>query len=55
MEQLEFLSRAEVAKILNVKPRTLTEWRIKGKLPAYKVGKKILYKEDDIKKAIKPC
>ena len=43
-----YLREAELAKILKVTQRTLIEYRNMGKLPYYKFGGRILYKEKDI-------
>ena len=38
----------ELSKALKITKRTLIEYRMNGKLPYYKIGGKILYKEQDI-------
>jgi len=38
MEPKEFYTPAEIADILNVKPRTVRDWIHQGKLKAVKVG-----------------
>ena len=42
------LNDSELAGHLKLTRRTLAEYRITGKLPYYKVGGKLLYKEKDI-------
>ena len=37
-----------LSKALKITKRTLIEYRMNGKLPYYKIGGKILYKEQDI-------
>lgn len=43
-----YITEAELAKILKVTQRTLAEYRNTGKLPYYKFGGRVLYKEKDI-------
>lgn len=43
-----YLTEAELARILKVTQRTLIEYRNTGKLPYYKFGGRVLYKEKDI-------
>lgn len=43
-----YLTEAELSKLLKVTQRTLIEHRTNGKLPFYKFGGRILYKESDI-------
>ena len=43
-----YLSGAELCEKLKITKRTLIEYRMNGKLPYYKRGGKILYKEQDI-------
>ncbi len=43
-----YLTEAELSKLLKVTQRTLIEHRANGKLPFYKFGGRILYKESDI-------
>jgi excisionase family DNA binding protein len=47
-EELKYLTRNEVCKILHVSLPTLSEYYKKGKIPAYKVGKRVLFKPADI-------
>ncbi|NIU85935.1 MAG: helix-turn-helix domain-containing protein [Nitrosopumilaceae archaeon] len=46
----ENLTTKQVAKILNVTPRTVVNWRNKGKLPFHKIGGKVLYKKVDVRR-----
>jgi excisionase family DNA binding protein len=55
MNNMKFLTTSETAKILKIKPRAVHELREKKILPGYRVGKKILFKKEDIKNAIKPA
>lgn len=43
-----YLTEAELSGVLKVTQRTLIEHRTNGKLPFYKFGGRILYKESDI-------
>lgn len=43
-----YLTEAELSGLLKVTQRTLIEHRNNGKLPYYKFGGRILYKENDI-------
>jgi excisionase family DNA binding protein len=51
MSQKKLLTRKEVAKKFRVSKTTLLEWRKKNILPAYKFGRAVRYKEEDIQKA----
>lgn len=43
-----YVIEQELSKTLKITKRTLIEYRMNGKLPYYKIGGKILYKEQDI-------
>ena len=43
-----YITDRELAEQLKLTRRTLAEYRINGKLPYYKIGGKLLYKEKDI-------
>lgn len=43
-----YVTEQELSKALKITKRTLIEYRMNGKLPYYKIGGKILYKEQDI-------
>ena len=43
-----YLTEAELAKQLKLTQRTLIEYRKTGRLPYYKLGGRILYRERDI-------
>lgn len=43
-----YITDSELAGKLKLTRRTLAEYRINGKLPYYKIGGKLLYKEKDI-------
>ncbi|WP_165025017.1 helix-turn-helix domain-containing protein [Dysgonomonas sp. ZJ279] len=46
------LDNKEVCRFLNIKDRTLQEYRSKGIVSFYKVEGKIFYKESDIRKML---
>lgn len=57
-----YITEQELSKALKITKRTLIEYRMNGKLPYYKIGGKILYKEQDIidileikKRMLKKC
>ena len=43
-----YITEQELSKALKITKRTLIEYRMNGKLPYYKIGGKILYKEQDL-------
>ena len=43
---------AEVAKRLNVTPKTVTRWIEQGKLPAFRFGKNYRIEEEELNKFI---
>ena len=43
-----YITEQEVSKALKITKRTIIEYRMNGKLPYYKIGGKIMYKEQDI-------
>jgi excisionase family DNA binding protein len=51
----KLLTPAQVAEILNVKPRTLEDWRMRGTgphLPFVRLGRTVRYRADDVEKAV---
>jgi excisionase family DNA binding protein len=46
----KFLTGKDVCWMLHISPRTLQEWRTKGKIPFLRLKGKILYKESEILK-----
>ncbi|WP_026935165.1 helix-turn-helix domain-containing protein [Christiangramia echinicola] len=51
-EPEEFLTRAEVAKMLKVDISTVHNWTKAGKLQRFGLGKRVYYKRSEIEKAI---
>jgi len=47
-----YLSRLEVSKMLNVSLVTLNKWNRSGRLKAYGIGGRVLYRQEDIDNAI---
>ena len=43
-----YITDSELAEKLKLTRRTLADYRMNGRLPYYKVGGKLLYKEKDI-------
>ncbi len=48
----ELLSETEEAKRLRVHPRTMVNWRARGLVPYYKIGRRILYRSSDVDKVL---
>lgn len=51
-EQTRFLTRKDVADLLQVDLGTVTNWRKKGVLTAHQIGGRIYYKLDQIEEAM---
>ena len=47
-----YLSRLEVSKMLNVSLVTLNKWNKSGRLKAVGIGRRVLYRQEDIDKSI---
>lgn len=51
----EFLSKADVAKILKVHPNTVDSYTEKGYLKKYKIyGKRVFYKRSEVEASLTP-
>ena len=50
--QPDYLSRKEVAKLLKITLPTLHDWTKLGRLRAYKIGSRVLYKPTEVKEAL---
>lgn len=48
----KLLSRTEVAKLLKITLPTLHEYSKTGWLQSYKIGKRVLYKSEEVKEAL---
>ncbi len=51
-KKLSYLSRTEVAKILRVSLATLHDWSKQGIVQSYRIGNRVLYKQDEIEKSL---
>lgn len=47
-----FLSRQQVSKLLKISLPTLNEWSKLGWLQSYKIGTRVLYKQDEVENAL---
>ena len=50
--QTKFLSRKEVAELLKISLVTLNEYSKLGWLKSYKIGKRVLYKKDEVEQSL---
>ena len=50
-----YLSRREVAEMLQIDLSTLYHWTKKGKLIAYSIGNRIYYKREEVEAALVRC
>jgi excisionase family DNA binding protein len=48
----KYLSRAEVASLLKISLPTLHEWTKIKRLQSYKIGNRVLYKLEEVEKAL---
>lgn len=48
LNEERYITDSELAEKLKLTRRTLADYRMNGRLPYYKVGGKLLYKEKDI-------
>lgn len=48
-EEIGWLDTQQVRGLLKVSPVTLFKWRVKRRLPYSQIGRKIYYKQEDIK------
>lgn len=51
-EKLELLSRKDAAKLLCISLPTLHQWTKDGVITAFRIGNRVLYKLEDINKAL---
>ena len=51
-QQTKYLTRLEVCELLNVSLVTLHTWNKNGKLKAFGIGGRVLYRYEDIENAI---
>lgn len=50
----EYLTRQEVARLLQVDLSTVHNWTKSGKLKSYGIGHRVYYKRTEVEKAIQP-
>ncbi|MBI5371372.1 MAG: helix-turn-helix domain-containing protein [Sphingobacteriales bacterium] len=51
---VKYLSRAEAAGQLHVTLATLAAWTKSGKLKAHRIGRRVLYKANELERALLP-
>jgi len=51
-EELLLLTRKETAKLLCISLPTLHEWTKTGIIKAYRIGNRVLYKQEEVKQAL---
>jgi excisionase family DNA binding protein len=51
-EPTEYLSRKEVAQLLQISLPTLAEWTFSGKVIGYRIGHRLRYKRHEIEAAL---
>ena len=49
----ELLTRKQVAEMLSISLPTLHEWTKEGTIKAYRIGRAVRYKHDDVQNALK--
>lgn len=53
-KQTEFITRADLAKLLKCDISTIHNWTIKGKLKPYGIGNRVYYKLHEVEAALIP-
>lgn len=53
-EPTQYLTRAEVAKMLQIDLSTLHSWVKKGKLKSYGIGHRVYFKRSEVETALQP-
>ena len=51
-KKTNYLSRFEVAKLLRVSLATLHDWSKRGIVQSYRIGNRVLYKQDEIERSL---
>lgn len=51
---VRYLSRREAADALHVTLPTLAQWTKTGKIKAHRIGRRVLYRADDLQSALSP-
>jgi excisionase family DNA binding protein len=50
--QSDYITRAEVARLLKITLPTLHDWTKQGWLKAYKIGSRVLYKLEEVQQSV---
>jgi len=50
----EYMTRLEVKELFKVNLSTVHNWTKKGKLKAYAIGNRVLYKREEVERALTP-
>ncbi|MGX1024977.1 helix-turn-helix domain-containing protein [Psychroflexus sp. MBR-150] len=50
----QYLSRSETAKLLKISLPTLTNLVSQGRIQSYSIGKRVLFKRDEVEQALTP-
>ena len=48
-----YLTKSQVAELLGVRLLTITTWVKQGRLKAYRVGRRVYFKQQDVEQALK--
>ncbi len=51
-DDLEYLSRKDVAKLLKISLTTLNDWSKQGIVQSYRIGNRVLYKKKEIEDSV---
>jgi excisionase family DNA binding protein len=46
------LQSSEVIKLLKISPATLQNWKLQGKIPFYRIGRRVYFKESEVLTAL---
>lgn len=50
--KITYLNRFEVVELLKISLPTLTNWTKEGILQSYRIGKRVLYREDEVNSSL---
>jgi len=53
-DQPEFLNLQQAAELLQTTPRTLRRWVTQGKVPSKRLGRKLLFSRDALRRLLDP-
>ena len=54
VEQPEFLNLQQAAELLQTTPRTLRRWVTQGKVPSKRLGRKLLFSREALRRLLDP-